>query len=326
MLGSNILKFTDPHEHSSVISYVVDQEAIVTARGTYQSELTFVNLNHLGLMRGWRSLPQIGRGTSRSNMCAIIFPTADGQAQATFNGIEVPESHMTFCAPGTEYVATVSAGYWGGMTLPPETIASASQALAGYEVIAPKALQVIHTPPPLMGRLLNLHKLANQLAATAPEVLTHPEIARAIEQELLRALIACLANPAKAKEPNPNRQRIMQRFHRLMEARQYEPLYLSELCAAVGVSERTLYGICMDYFGLSPQRYLWLRRMNLVRRALTLADPNKRANSVTSIASDYGFTESGRFSVQYRAMYGESPSATLRRTPHSNRRARLHRL
>ena len=66
--------------------------------------------------------------------------------------------------------------------------------------------------------------------------------------------------------------------------------------------------------GLSPQRYLWLRRMNLVRRALALANPNRLANSVTGIASDYGFTEFGCFSVQYRAMYGESPSATLRQS------------
>jgi transcriptional regulator GlxA family with amidase domain len=102
-------------------------------------------------------------------------------------------------------------------------------------------------------------KAAKQLATTAPEVLTHPEVARAIEQELLRALIACLANPAKAKEPNPSRQRVMQKFHQVIEAKQYEPLYLSELCAAVGVQERTLYAICMDYLGVSPHRYLWLR-------------------------------------------------------------------
>jgi len=330
MLGSTILKLSDPYEYQIAVGRAGNFKTIVTEPGIYQSELAFVDLHHIGLQQGRISLARIVQGATEKNLCMFAFLAADNQAHITFNGTEPPQSHIVFCCPGDEYVTSTSAECcWSGITLPPETLASASQVLAGYEIIAPKASQVIRTPPPLMGRLLNLHRLASQLAATAPGVLTHSEIARAIEQELLRALIACLANPAKAKKPNPNRQRVIQRFHQLIEAKQYEPLYLPELCATVGVPERSLYGICKDYFGLSPQRYLWLRRMNLVRRALALADPNKRANSVTGIASDYGFTEFGRFSVQYRAMYGESPSATLRKSrvlPRSSPRADCCRL
>ena len=314
MLGSTILKLSDPYEYQIAVGRAGNFKTIVTEPGIYQSELAFVDLHHIGLQQGRISLARIVHGATEKNLCMFAFLAADNQAHITFNGTEPPQSHIVFCSPGTEYVTSTTAECcWSGITLPPETLASASQALVGYEVNAPKASQIIRTPPPLIGRLLNLHRLANQLAATAPGVLTHPEIAKAIEQELLRALITCLANPANAKEPNHSRQRVMQRFHQVIEAKQYDPLYLPEVCAAVGVPERTLYGICMDYFGLSPHRYLWLRRMNLVRRALALADPNIRANSVTGIASDYGFTEFGRFSVQYRAMYGESPSTTLRR-------------
>lgn len=85
-----------------------------------------------------------------------------------------------------------------------------------------------------------------------------------------------------------------------------------EICAAVGVTERTLNFICTDYVGLSPHQYLLRRRVNLAR-ALRLADPASK--TVTSTANDYGFAELGRFSVTYRALYGESPSATLRRAP-----------
>jgi AraC-like DNA-binding protein len=169
------------------------------------------------------------------------------------------------------------------------------------------------TPPPSMVRLLNLHNVANQLAATVPDILAHPEVARAIEQELLNALIACLVDPVAGMNPNPNRQRIMQQFHQMIEANQYEPLYLPEICGAIGVPERTLNSVCTLYLGMSPRRYLWLRRMNLVRRALTLADPI--ATTVTVIANDHGFGELGRFAVAYRALYGEPPSTTLRRTP-----------
>jgi hypothetical protein len=35
-----------------------------------------------------------------------------------------------------------------------------------------------------MSRLLNLHKIVGDLAPTAPAILAHPEVAKAIEQQL----------------------------------------------------------------------------------------------------------------------------------------------
>jgi AraC-like DNA-binding protein len=62
---------------------------------------------------------------------------------------------------------------------------------------------------------------------------------------------------------------------------------------------------------MGPIRYLNLRRMHLVRRALLHSGPSTA--TVTQIATDHGFWELGRFSVAYRALFGEMPSATLRR-------------
>ena len=54
-------------------------------------------------------------------------------------------------------------------------------------------------------------------------------------------------------------------------------------------------------------------RMHLARRALRMADP--ATTTVTEIATSYGFWELGRFSVTYGSLFGESPSAALRRPP-----------
>ena len=62
---------------------------------------------------------------------------------------------------------------------------------------------------------------------------------------------------------------------------------------------------------MGPIRYLTLRRMHLVHRALLRADASSA--TVTSIATGHGFWELGRFSVAYRALFGELPSETLRR-------------
>jgi AraC-like DNA-binding protein len=105
----------------------------------------------------------------------------------------------------------------------------------------------------------------------------------------------------------------MRRFERILEANPNEPLYITDVCASIGVTDRTLRLHCQDHLGMNPQRYLWLRRMHLARRALALADGTVK--TVTEIANDHGFGELGRFAVSYRKLYGEAPSVTLRRPP-----------
>ncbi|MBV8189916.1 MAG: AraC family transcriptional regulator [Alphaproteobacteria bacterium] len=85
------------------------------------------------------------------------------------------------------------------------------------------------------------------------------------------------------------------------------------MCTAIGVSERTLRTCCHEHYGIGPIHYLWLRRMHLARRALLRAEP--QAKTVTEIATDHGFYELGRFSVEYRRLFGEPRSASLQRQP-----------
>ena len=105
--------------------------------------------------------------------------------------------------------------------------------------------------------------------------------------------------------------KIVAKFDEYLEANPNTPLYLAETCAAIGAAERILRAACEEHLGMGPIRYLALRRMHLVRRALLRA--HSSTTTVTSIATDHGFWELGRFSVNYRAMFGETPLATLRR-------------
>jgi AraC-like DNA-binding protein len=96
---------------------------------------------------------------------------------------------------------------------------------------------------------------------------------------------------------------------------------MPQLCATVGASYTTLWDCCQEYLGMSPKRYLWLRRMHLVRRDLRSADAEK--TTVTEIATAYGFWELGRFAVAYRSLFGEPPSAALRRPPEDPKPAEI---
>jgi AraC-like DNA-binding protein len=100
----------------------------------------------------------------------------------------------------------------------------------------------------------------------------------------------------------------MQRFHTAIEASDDKAVYLPEICSRIGVSGRTLRLCCREHLGMGPKRFLMLRRMQLARRALRGAAADA---TVTDIATEFGFWELGRFAVEYKALFGESPSDTL---------------
>jgi AraC-like DNA-binding protein len=90
-----------------------------------------------------------------------------------------------------------------------------------------------------------------------------------------------------------------------------EPLSVSDIAAAAGLSVRATQEAFQRHIGLTPLRYLQHVRLEQVRRELLRADP--RTTSVQSIARAWGFAHLGRFSATYRDTYGEYPRNTLRR-------------
>jgi len=104
---------------------------------------------------------------------------------------------------------------------------------------------------------------------------------------------------------------IMRRFRRAVEENPDQPLYIPELCATIGVADRTLRVCCQEQLGMSPKRYLLLRRMHLTRQALRDGSPDM--TTVTGIAVQFGFWQFGRFAGEYKSLFGEAPSATLQR-------------
>ena len=149
-------------------------------------------------------------------------------------------------------------------------------------------------------------------------MIEHREIARAMEQDIVHALFNCLtANDVR--EPTlawRNHSNIMLRFEEVLAANYNRALHVTDVCAAVGISERTLRNCCVEFLGIGPSEYFRLQRLAMVRAALGSADPCKA--NVGELARLYGFSELGRFAIRYRAAFGEAPSTTLRRQPFSS--------
>jgi transcriptional regulator GlxA family with amidase domain len=106
-------------------------------------------------------------------------------------------------------------------------------------------------------------------------------------------------------------RQIVDRIEALLRSDRGEQLHVDDLCRVAAVSERTLRNAFRKVHGVSPYRFLRGFRMTQARQALMTA--GARRGTVTEVAMQFGFLELGRFSVDYRSVFGECPSTTLRR-------------
>jgi AraC-like DNA-binding protein len=83
---------------------------------------------------------------------------------------------------------------------------------------------------------------------------------------------------------------------------------LADIVAASRVPGRTLFKHFKDYRGISPMGYVRMARFRKAREVLARAGAEEQ---VSEIAMRLGFDHLGRFAVEYRKRFGESPSETL---------------
>jgi AraC-like DNA-binding protein len=315
MPSSAVRTFTDPDAYFAGIRNL-PIDGLVTGRGKFRAETTLIDLHRLQMGRFDEDLPRIMRVTPSGSRSLILFQTDPSRPATLANGIDTSRDQIAMFGLDWPYYLRSSAGSgWGTMSLMPEDLAAAGRAIIGRKLTPPRFMLPIGPSIPSLSRLLQLHGVTGHLAKTAPDILAKPEVARAIEEALVEAMVFCLAADYSEEVRNVHRHRarVMRRLEDALAAKSGETLYMAELCAAVGATYWTLRDCCLEYLGMSPKRYLWMRRMKLARLALWSADPEK--TTVTEIATNYGFWELGRFSVAYRSLFGEPPSAALRRPP-----------
>ena len=315
MPSSTVHTFTDPDAYRGALR-ARRVEGVVTARGNFHAELTRIDLDRLLMQRAEENLPRVLLYAARPERVAIIFATDEVQPAMHISGTALARGEIIAWDSKFEgHHRSEVACRWGTMSLSHGDLAAAGDAIVRRELAPPSVAHRIRPPGPVLSRLLNLHEAAGHLAKTAPDILAKPEIARSLEQALVEAMVLCLASgdDIETCRAHSHHATVMRRFEEAMQADPEGPMYIMELCGALGVSYWTLRACCQEHLGMSPKRYLLLRRMHLVRQALRRADPGSM--TVTEIATNCGFWELGRFAVVYRSLFGESPSTTLGRSP-----------
>jgi AraC family ethanolamine operon transcriptional activator len=128
------------------------------------------------------------------------------------------------------------------------------------------------------------------LEAIAPVVVRHLDVRPAPFREFSRSMVVRKA-----------REHVLERIT--------EPLQVIDLCRAAGVSRRALQQSFQDVLGVNPVAYLRMLRLSGARRDLLNASAQTQ---VKEVVAAWGFWHLSRFSQEYRQMFGELPSETLR--------------
>lgn len=314
MPSSAVRLFSEPDQYAAAVR-ATRAEVTITGRGHFAAKLTRIDLHRLWLQRGSESLPRVAHAANMPGRAIMTFSTQPGP-DLFWAGLEMrPDCITRFSDGETGFQRSTGPASWASMSLPVAAMVSAGAAIAGCDLAPPRATLAVVPPAAAMARLQRLHADIAKLAEQAPHILAHPEAARGAEQALVEAMVICLAEASSDQDrmAQQNHALVMRRFRAVLQDSPDQALYIPELCAAIGVSARSLRACCHEHLGMGPRKYLALRRLHLVRRALRDSTPPQA--SVTDVAMRFGFWELGRFAAKYRSLFGEMPSATLVHPP-----------
>jgi len=296
--------FFDANRHASLRAMVLGPEC-----GTW--DLTNLIVNKLSVQFAQAGTKAVVDGSPQPGGVSIFLLT-EGLSAMSGNGQRFDEVSMLVAWPGDEFcIAADSWRRWCSLYIPNELLAGTSE---GALVATGSMHGVLRLPLHRIARFRSAIQQFDESVQHAPDAYRSAAAQKAAQQKLVPQILDVLAMPRDV-EPKPGRNvvprnQIIRRSMEFVEQHDGEYLSVEQLATAADVSERTLRDAFQHYFGLAPVRYLNRRTLHQVRRALKAADPT--VATVTGIATQFGVWELGRFARDYRFLFGELPSETLR--------------
>jgi AraC-like DNA-binding protein len=301
--------FTDPDRYAAAFGDV-GLNLTITGAGDFRARLTRLKLQHIEVYGCDERLPRIAYLSLPPERVFLSLPF--GETPPVFDGFVLRNGNMVQHGRA-EHMHQRSEGecQWTLISMTREQLTSYSKAVIGNPIVWPDASRIVRPRRVEAHRFQNLIRHACRVGAGRNELIERIQVARALEEKILHAIVHCLtANDAvDNSKTRHHHAAIMVCFEAVLSKHFDQTLTMPELCQKIGVPERTLRMCCAKFLGVSPMRYILLRRLNKVRLALRRADPSRA--SVAEIARNHQFLEFGRFAVTYRSTFGESPSVTL---------------
>ena len=246
-------------------------------------------------------------------VCDVVSSTIESGSGDGPDETFGPGDQFLICRPGLPYHGLAHATRLRFMVIDPAVLTT----VATNSDDAQGPVRFLHNRPVSRQAQLQLQRC---LAYVRSEVVTAADAAlspllvsaatRYLAASLLNAYPNTAVDDARACDVGAESTSVLGRAVAFVEAHPDQPLTVSDIAHAAYVTPRALQLTFRHHLDTTPMAYLRQIRLDLAHEQLRAADAG--STTVTAIASRWGFTPS-RFTEHYRAAYGETPSATLRR-------------
>ena len=280
---------------------------VLIGRGRYNKAM----VEHAATPAGYVTIGRPGRGSAPVSY--LGHQIEDGQVFVSGSGAEIETAGL-----GVRYHNTLS--------IRCEVLEQEADWVTHAPLLASVCGSQLHSPGETW---TNSFLEAMQWIADAVERYPDATARADVRGSLLDALLLRVNALAAADAPlHQDRQMRAHRRLAVERARDYiarnlaDPIRLSNLSRYAHTQARSLeYGF-REVLGVSPMAYVRATRLQRARRLLRTTAV--RTRSISEIALDCGFWHLSQFAMDYKLLFGESPSITFRRTeaqlPRSERR------
>jgi AraC family ethanolamine operon transcriptional activator len=288
-----------------------DLRGMVLGRECKPWVMTQLVLNKVSVQWGRAGAGVVTQGGAKPGGVSFFLPT-QSPLGVSGNGHRLDESSLVVNQDGDEfYIINDSSKPWFSVYIPYEMLAGVSTDATSP---VPSLHGFVQVPLQRIRRFRSFLGQFGEAIHKAPAEFESAVAKRVAEKKLvpeIRNLLAVPreAEPALGRHAVPRAQ-IIRRSLDFVDQHQSEYLCVEQLATAAGISERTLRDAFQQYFGIAPMQYLKQRTLHQVRKALKAS--NSSVATVTQIATQFGVWELGRFARDYRNLFGELPSQTLR--------------
>jgi AraC family transcriptional regulator, ethanolamine operon transcriptional activator len=312
--GVRTIQYNEPEELLSALPGVA-MRAVPLRAGAFTASVTSFDLGDIVFQTGECS-PAIIIAAAGTGTAAVQLPF-EGVETFILNGRAAPPRAVGLYGPGgTLERANPRPTRHAVLLLP----AAAAEALlspsSASPLLRPEGQGLLQADPCNWEHAVALSRAAADAAQRNPSAFGAVEVRRSLRASLLNTAQGLIAGPKDGKEPkiiraSSARRRIVTMTDEYLRSEPARPIYTDDLCAVLGISPDRLAEAFHATFGISPHRFLKLRRLAMVRTCLRSRDVP--ALRVKAVALSHGFWHLGQFAQDYRGLYGESPSDTLAR-------------
>ena len=302
--GSSI--FTDADGYQGIVQDILD--LLVLQPHAFHARLTWAELASLRLLRAKEASARVGFMSLPSDQVFVTFPARPGSTLIYGSAVLEFGDLMLHSRGERLHQRTTAPCEWASIAISPAALSSSSRTLLERNLVAPASGQLVRPRRAEGRRLERLHARVCRVVERDLGRLSSREVVRALEQDLLSALISCLAKettPDDCQEPEETFD-VLAAFEVMLAKEPHRLLGTREICGSLGISEAAFRAKCSVALGMSPGQYQRLRRLKLVRAELLRAKSVSQA-TVEETVTRYGFAGFNRFVTEHWRIYGEMP-------------------